>query len=500
MFRPSSDKAFLRIAALILAAFIICCLGVSCSWQSQSGDDPSGMDVHVTVPTDAPAAPTERTSAVPTQAPTAEPAPSPTAEPSYAPTAGPSVSVSPEPAQTPAPTPAPTYTPTPKPEKTPAPSPAATPAPTNTPKPTEAATPRPTKTPKPTSSYTATPDPGPADPEDITLMFVGDLMCLSAQQNGAMHQASGGAEYDFKPSFEYVRPLLSSADMAFGNLETTLSDSWPYAAQEKIIDGMPNCNGPKEFLEGVRYAGFDALSLVNNHCCDAGLQGIVETMDAVDESGFIHTGIFKTESESRFKLFTVKGVKVALIAYAEFYNGHEGCVSGSSYVLNTYSENAAKRDIAAAREAGARFVIVYEHWGREHTQEPTDLVRRHAVQLANAGADLICGSHSHTVQPSVWLTANDGRKVLCLYSMGNFVSSMSQEAANDTVIVELRIRKGADGSAIIREEVYHPCRVFHTLNGKYFVVMPTSNTAFSSIRSQLAAAEERVMNALFAER
>lgn len=391
------------------------------------------------------------------------------------------------------------HTDTPKP--TDPPRPTGTPKPMNTPKPTR--TPKPAGTPKPTNTpWPAQQTPAPlvtGEPGDITLMFVGDLMCLSGQQYAAMSQAGGGG-FDFTPSFKYVKGLLKKADCAFGNLETALSHSAPYSYQEKYVNGMPNCNGPKQYLDALGNAGFDALALANNHCCDAGRQGIIETVDAVEESGLYHTGLFKTHSAKRYRVINVNGIKVGFISYAEFYNGQQGCVGSDTYMLNTYSKAAAARDIAAARAAGAEFIVVYEHWGREHTQTPTDAQRKHARELANAGADLICGSHSHTVQPSVWLTADDGRRVLCFYSLGNFVSSMSQEAANDTVIAEVGVKRSADGRVSISGEAYHPARVIRTLEGKAFVVMPTSNRDFASLRAQLDACEQRVMRVLMKER
>lgn len=414
---------------------------------------------------------------------------------SFAPSAAPSET----PAPTPAPTEPPTETPTEPPAQTPAPvlrpTPPSEPDYTEEPTPEpETAAPKPTRTPAPTS----TPKPGGgSDPEDegdydFTMMFVGDLMCLSGQQYGAMNQASGGDRFDFRPSFKYVKDLLSRADCAVGNLETTICDSWPYAYQQKEIDGKPNCNAPAKYL--------DALAMCNNHCCDAGRQGIIDTIEAVGGRGFKHTGTFRSESEKRWVMLSIKGVKVALLSYSEFYNGKQGCVGGDRFMLNTYSESTARRDIANARSAGAQLVVVYEHWGREHSHVPTDTVRRHARELANAGADIICGSHSHAVQPVVWLKASDGRRVLCMYSLGNFVSSMSQQAANDTFIEEVRIKVTSGGRAKPVSEKSHTCRVFNSLGGKYFVVVPTSNTSIPSIRSQLEAARERILAIIHSER
>lgn len=360
-----------------------------------------------------------------------------------------------------------------------------TPAPTA--KPTTAPTAEPT--PEPTSE--PTPEPTPA-PVHATLMFVGDLMCLSSQQRGAKQQA-GGSGYDFSPSFAYVREVFNNADCVIGNLETSLSHSWPYATEQRNIGGMPNCNGPKQYLGALKFAGFDALVLANNHCCDAGVQGIIETTQAVEEYGFPYTGLFREKDAQRFVILDVKGIKVGLLSYAEFYNSKDKAVreAGCEYMINTYSKERIAEDIAAARAAGAELIVAYNHWGAEHTHQPTPKVVTHAQEMADAGVDIIIGSHSHAVQPVVWLTAADGRQVLCAYSMGNFVSSMGRSTANDTFIAEIGIvREG--GSVRVESEKYHPCRVFPQLKGYWYVVVPTNVTIVESIIPQLKAAEERI--------
>lgn len=256
---------------------------------------------------------------------------------------------------------------------------------------------------------------------------------------------------------------------------------------------MPNCNGPKQYLGALKFAGFDALVLANNHCCDAGVQGIIETTQAVEEYGFPYTGLFREKDAQRFVILDVKGIKVGLLSYAEFYNSKDKAVreAGCEYMINTYSKERIAEDIAAARAAGAELIVAYNHWGAEHTHQPTPKVVTHAQEMADAGVDIIIGSHSHAVQPVVWLTAADGRQVLCAYSMGNFVSSMGRSTANDTFIAEIGIvREG--GSVRVESEKYHPCRVFPQLEGYWYVVVPTNVTLVRSIIPQLKAAEERI--------
>ncbi len=361
----------------------------------------------------------------------------------------------------------------------------------DTPAPTAKPTTSPTVEPTPEPTAEPTPEPTPA-PVHATLMFVGDLMCLSSQQRGAKQQA-GGSGYDFSPSFAYVREVFNNADCVIGNLETSLSHSWPYATEQRNIGGMPNCNGPKQYLGALKFAGFDALVLANNHCCDAGVQGIIETTQAVEEYGFPYTGLFREKDAQRFVILDVKGIKVGLLSYAEFYNSKDKAVreAGCEYMINTYSKERIAEDIAAARAAGAELIVAYNHWGAEHTHQPTPKVVTHAQEMADAGVDIIIGSHSHAVQPVVWLTAADGRQVLCAYSMGNFVSSMGRSTANDTFIAEIGIvREG--GSVRVESEKYHPCRVFPQLKGYWYVVVPTNVTIVNSIIPQLKAAEERI--------
>lgn len=385
---------------------------------------------------------------------------------------------------TPAPTAEPTAVPTPAPTEAPSPEP--------TPEPTEEPSPEPTAEP--------TPEPTPID---ISLMFTGDLMCLAGQQGYAKKAAQSGEKYNFRDSFEYVKELIESADCAFGNLETVLAPCSPYAAESPFLNGKQNCNAPAEFLNGLAYAGFDVLCCANNHCLDAGIEGMFETMDALDEYGFAYTGIFREEAQERFIIIDVKGVKVGVLAYSEKFNGKEYIVKGCPYMINKvsmdskgdYTEESVERinrDVAAAKDAGAELIVAYVHWGHMHQNTPPPEPKKNAYVYANAGVDIIAGAHSHAVQPVEWITAEDGRQVFVMYSLGNFISSLTQATAKDTFIAEVHVRREIDGSITFTDEINHPGHVYAALGNKYYVVVPTSNTALASIQRSLKEAEERI--------
>lgn len=75
----------------------------------------------------------------------------------------------------------------------------------------------------------------------------------------------GDGQYDFRPSFSLVKPLIAGADLAVGNLETTFGGK-PYS-------GYPMFSSPEAFGEALRDAGFDVLTTANNHSCDRGRYG-----------------------------------------------------------------------------------------------------------------------------------------------------------------------------------------------------------------------------------
>lgn len=301
--------------------------------------------------------------------------------------------------------------------------------------------------------------------DSAVIMLTGDIMCLSAQQNAA----KAGQSFDFAPSFELVRDYFSGADFVMGNLETALAPSHPYTFEAKNIDSLPNCNAPAVLLDALRYAGYDAVAAANNHALDAGEQGIYETLERLEKYRIAVTGIYA--DEPRYILADINGIRVAFLSYTEIMN-RRSAVSAQRYeeFIGGYSAENVKRDCAAARADGAEFIIAYMHWGRENTHEVTDRQKRQAQELADAGVDMIAGSHPHCLQGAQYIAARDGRQVLCVYSMGNFVSSMGRDINNDTVIVRLELTRGESGVTLAGAG-YLPCRV-RAYNGKRFVITP----------------------------
>jgi poly-gamma-glutamate capsule biosynthesis protein CapA/YwtB (metallophosphatase superfamily) len=310
---------------------------------------------------------------------------------------------------------------------------------------------------------------------DAVIMMVGDMMCTGTQQ--AMQGYETG-NYNFNESYDGVKSLIQSADLAVGNLETVLSSAWPYMHEESYVQNMANCNAPSRYLDAVRYAGFDSVMMANNHNCDAGKQGTQDTIEQVDRYKLARTGVFDQDGDSRYLLMDVDGIKVGYLSYLAEETGFNGKDEtwndeDVNSILNYFEKDKAEEDIKQLRKAGAEYVIVYMHWGVKNMSDVRPAQKEDAQELADIGADYIVGSHCHLIQPYTEITAADGRKVPCFYSLGDFQSSIDQiEGNRDSAILRIRLTRDESGAVVLAENGYIPCYTETEYQGKYFYTIP----------------------------
>ena len=250
--------------------------------------------------------------------------------------------------------------------------------------------------------------------DTLHLVFAGDIMTHGPQIRVALR---GDGQYDFRPSFSLVKPLIAEADLAVGNLETTFGGK-PYS-------GYPMFSSPEAFGEVLRDAGFDVLTTANNHSCDRGRYGVVHTIDVLDSLGIATTGSYRTREERTSRtplLVTVKGVKLAILAYTY---GTNGLPIPYPALVDTISRTQIARDLQRADSLGADYKIVQIHWGNEYERLPNTRQKDLAQWLTDQGVHAIIGSHPHVVQESTFLKRQDtqGDSTFVVYSMGNFISN-----------------------------------------------------------------------------
>ena len=240
----------------------------------------------------------------------------------------------------------------------------------------------------------------------LVIAAVGDIMLGSTYPDSRDLPPKGGADL-----LRFAAPTLKRANIAFGNLEGPLCDK-----------GTTGKSGPRSFAfrSPTRYgahlkaAGFDVVSLANNHASDFGAYGRGETRRTLDALGIAHAGGDKNDTA---RLVT-QGTTVAFVAFA---------FNKVSLHINDIA--SAKAAVASAKRA-AQMVVVSFHGGGEgaayqhvprgpetYLGESRGDLRRFAHAVVDAGADLVLGHGPHVVR-GMEIYKNR----LVAYSLGNFAT------------------------------------------------------------------------------
>ncbi len=291
---------------------------------------------------------------------------------------------------------------------------------------------------------------GPAAPGEARIVFVGDVLPLE--------------DRDY---FAAVHPLIAAADLAVANLECPLSTHGRRASLKLDGNGraLPNeylFIGPPKQARALAEAGFDAVTLANNHTMDYGGEALLETLAVLDEAGLRHAGAGPDERSARAPaILEAAGQTVAVLAYVSDRTlpGTDGFaatertagtvfVSGSHGQPTRHTRQMLRNDIRDARQR-ADFVVASFHWGTETQPQPDALPRALARYAIDCGADLVVGHHPHVLQG---IELYGGRPIV--YSLGNFVFRAPWPGNRLSAAMQLRTRGGS-----WREIVLHPVTI-----------------------------------------
>ena len=266
---------------------------------------------------------------------------------------------------------------------------------------------------------------------DITLMAVGDnLMHMGVINAG--RQNDGTYNYNFL--FEGISDYLSKADIKIINQETILGGN------HLGFSGYPHFNSPTEVGDAIALAGFNVVLHSSNHTADKGFEGLINCASFWENYPEVLTvGIYKEPTpEPEIPLLTIEGVTFAILNYTYGPNMEIFPDDLDLYMnfLCNFDEATNRLDFTTIHprvledigkaETLADVVIVCPHWGTEYTTKPSSYQEKWAMQMTEAGADLIIGTHPHVVQPVEWIEAENGNRALCYYSLGNYVSTQKQ--------------------------------------------------------------------------
>lgn len=280
--------------------------------------------------------------------------------------------------------------------------------------------------------------PNPVLPEEeaesFILSFAGD--CTFATNFNAPPNTgfpgTVGSRYDYP--FSNVLTYFENDDFTIVNLECALTESDPTEEEmEELATRKFRFRGPKEYAKILTAGSVEFASCANNHSKDYGTQGLYDTWDALEAENIYYASFNKTCLAT-----TESGLKIGLIA--------------CNFWLTEESIRAQSQDL---RNRGAELIVVSIHWGNERLYYPLPIQEEFGHTAIDAGADIVFGHHSHTLQP---IEQYNGGVIF--YSLGNFsFGGNNNPGDKDTAILQQEVLRYADGTVALGDLTVIPCQL-----------------------------------------
>lgn len=255
---------------------------------------------------------------------------------------------------------------------------------------------------------------------EISFVAVGDNLIHQNIYEYALENTEGN--FDFL--FSNVKKDIEEADIAIINQETILVD------EEELYGDYPAFGTPVSMAESLKSAGFDVVTVANNHAYDKGMKGIDTTCSALKNQKLHPVGIQPSDEKEYkpYELLWKNGLSFAFLSYTE----------GTNYPLEDYpyavhmldDKKRVAEDIKKAADA-ADAVIVCVHWGTEDSPVISDSQREWTEFFRENKVDVVIGTHPHVLQDYELLVREDGEPMLVYYSLGNFMSA--QQDINNVI-------------------------------------------------------------------
>ncbi len=274
---------------------------------------------------------------------------------------------------------------------------------------------------------------------ELRFIAVGDIML----GRGVAYWIEKKGNYEM--AFENVKSSLDVGDVVFGNLENPLTSS------EKGLNknGKIVLKAKPEAMTALTSAGFNLVSLSNNHILDYYEKGLFDTMELLDQNGIVHAGGGKNLDEARkLAIIEKNGLKIGLLAYTDMA---EIIFAGDPYLSFAAGPEKSgvaprkyeliKEDIEKAR-GQVDLLAVSLHWGIEESFRITPEQVEFAHKLIDDGADIILGHHPHQFQG---IEIYKGKPIL--YSMGNIMFDQNEHENMESFIVDMKY-KGTELTAL----------------------------------------------------
>lgn len=277
---------------------------------------------------------------------------------------------------------------------------------------------------------------------ELSMSFVGDLMCTA------------GAENSKDRIYEEVADLIFDADISYANLESILTTS-EHDGFKFSGEAPPQINlTPDQYGALIGHGGkcYDIVQMANNHTIDCGEEGVRTTLSYLEKDRVRALGVNDSpEAADQGVIMEQGGLKIGWVAYTYSVNW-KPFPDGKPYLVNMVpfhmEENPdtspIRRQIQWCRDQGCDLVFLCLHWGLEFELFPHPDQLTWAHDFAEAGADVIVSHHPHVIQPmEFYRTRRDPNRVVPIYySLGNLTPVFSSAASVLSAVGRLQVATG----------------------------------------------------------
>ena len=318
---------------------------------------------------------------------------------------------------------------------------------------------------------------------ELSLAMTGDNLIHSSIYNEA-HRNANYDGYDFTPMYTHLKEMVKDYDLAYYNQETILGGS------EIGASTYPCFNSPYEVGDAMIDAGFNLVSLANNHTLDRGEKAVINSCNYwKKQEGVMTAGSYCSEEDrNEVQIMEKKNITYSLLSYTYGTNGIP-VPKGKEYLVNVWPttgknpstdskyqayKEIVKEDIERVRDK-VDVLLVAMHWGVEYTHTPTAYQKDMAQFLADQNVDIVIGTHPHVLMPITWID-----DTLVIYSLGNLLSA--QETKNDYntmvgLLTSVKITKtiNEDKTSIEISDLNNELLFTYYKNWKNYKVVPFSD-------------------------
>ena len=270
----------------------------------------------------------------------------------------------------------------------------------------------------------------PVEDDTLTIAFTGDILldrgvrkCIEKNGTDAIFSAS-------------IDSLFRTCKLVVGNLECPATKIQQRVYKRFMFRAEP------EWLLTLKKHGITHLNMANNHSIDQGREGLLDTKRNIEQAGMVAVGVGRNMQEAAAPLLLAEQPRHVYLLVSQRLP-----LENFAYLPNRPSVSQESMDSLCARirrlkaEEPDCYVIVNVHWGWEHKIEPTLKQRQEAHEIVSAGADLIIGHHTHSLQ-----TVETWQGTPIYYSLGNFIFDLDKPVNTKTCVVKVVMTK--DGVTI----------------------------------------------------